>query len=832
MAYDPEAEGAHCSSCPLGGKERQFVPPAPPASGKVKLVIVGEGPGRTELFKGQPFVGQSGRLLDTLFAEAGSKDWRKDAFITNSTLCRSTTDLELEEATACCAPRLLKELQALPKKAPIVTLGKPATKVILGVNGIMRARGFVWKTREIADNVVKAAKRAAEKEVGEKVPLQLRAEALELRAKLSGRTVLPSIHPAFVLRSEIWRPVLGVDLDRVVRLLKAGGRLPLVDQDGEYRVVTKKKDVEKALASLGPEISHDIETDDKDPIIAQIRCVGVSDGEKTFVIFPWVSKVHTPLLNKCFKKRTVIGHNSFAYDSIAEAREGVVYPKKEEDTLIAHHSFASHLPQGLAFVASVFADCSPWKITFKHGAAGAEKGIPPSKLPPEDLCRYNAADCRITIQVWKAIQADLEPEMHTYLHDKRLAAMCRSMQVIGIPVDQKHREYLSRALQRRANRFLRRMRALTGKKSFNPYATADLRYAFYEKFKAPVLVITEKTGTPSTAATVLQQFAQSNTRYGKLARYVLKFRGARGTRQRNIEGVYVHRDGRVHASWKSFGTMNGRLSCKMQQLPKMANPKRPILEDRIREIYVAGKGKVFVYFDLSQAEMRYAAHLSGDKNFIRICSEKDVHSMNACLIFPEAKKYILEDKAGKGKAFRDIAKNVGFAINYGAGEVTLYQRLQAQSKKPVSMKVVRQVLSVLHKEFRDHFKYVDRNFKDVEQCGYMRSPLLGRIRWFGWKPSLQEVMNTPVQQVVADYINQRMFEMEDRMAAEPKKFGKCQLVFQGHDAALYLCDEGAAEENMVGLIKEVMERPVELKNGLSFVVPIDLKKGQRMSDVA
>ena len=832
-SYEPRDWGSRCDACPFG-QERKFVPAAPPSSGKVKLVVVGEGPGRMEVIRGEPFVGSSGQLLNDVFRKAEMPFWRRETWITNASLCSSpgATDQEKDEAAACCAPRLMKELESLPKEAPIIALGKPAARSLLGVNGIMKVRGFVWRVRELSDATLRGARRAAEKvkldglkrwereeAKREKALLELKAELLEGRAKLAGRVVLPSIHPAFVLRTETWRPVLEIDIDRAARWLR--GEVKLLDQEVKYRVLKTRAEVEKFLPRLGREISHDIETDSKDPLEAVIRCVGVSDGKNTFVIYPW-RKSYAPLLTRCFKKRVVIGHNSYAYDNIALKREGVEYGEVE-DTLVAHHSFASHFPQGLAFVASCFCDASPWKITFKQGAEGAEKGIPPSKLPPEDLVRYNAADVVLTLRAWKEMQADLADEMKVYLHDKALAEMCQGMQIAGIQVDLEKREWLIGALKRRSGRLLRKMRSLVGKKSFNPYAAADLRYALFEKFKAPVLTLTGKTQVPSTSADVLQSLAQSRTRYGKLSRLVLKYRGARGTLKRNILGVFVGRDGRVHATWKSFGTPTGRLSCKMQQLPRIANKKKPALEDRIRELYVCREGYIIVYFDIKQAEMKFAAFLAEDENFIKVAMSKDVHAANAKLIWPEAAERIEE---GKADDLRSIAKSAGFAVNYGSSESTLFQYFQKQNLKvPVTLRAVRQLLSVLHREFKTHFRHVDRNIKEVERLGYMRTPLLGRIRWFGWHPKPAEIMNTPVQAGVADHINERMLEMAKKM---PKD---CTLIFQGHDSAGYECKLGKAQESMKELIIQTMARPVRLGNGREFVLAIDMKEGFRLSEV-
>ena len=162
----------------------------------------------------------------------------------------------------------------------------------------------------------------------------------------------------------------------------------LVD-NGSYVVVSRRDDVRRELRKLKDVISEDVETgastsggnDGADPLRNRLLCVGVSDGKHTVVIWPW-RKTHAPLLNALHRRvRTISMHNGYNFDQIVLARNGVPFEdieEKLEDTLIGHHTFASHMPQRLSHVSSVFIDASPWKITFKQGTGGAsEKGSRP-----------------------------------------------------------------------------------------------------------------------------------------------------------------------------------------------------------------------------------------------------------------------------------------------------------------------------------------------------------------------------------------------------------------------------------------------------------------------
>jgi uracil-DNA glycosylase len=59
----------------------------------------------------------------------------------------NATDKEKDAAAICCAPRLYRELQEIPKDVPILTLGKPAARSVLNVRSILLARGFVWTSK-------------------------------------------------------------------------------------------------------------------------------------------------------------------------------------------------------------------------------------------------------------------------------------------------------------------------------------------------------------------------------------------------------------------------------------------------------------------------------------------------------------------------------------------------------------------------------------------------------------------------------------------------------------------------------------------------------------
>lgn len=827
--YDPVAYGARCDICPA--KDRVVVPPTW-ANGKPRLVIVGEKPGRRELFVGRSFVGPSGKLLDRALRDAGID--RDACHVTNACLCVPKYEHEEALATACCAPRLAAEVA--PLDAPIVALGKEAARSVLGVKSILLARGFVWKAQEIDEKKLKAAAKKAADD-GDGSLAAINDLHLEARRHYAGKTVLPTLHPAFILRAPTWGPVLALDMRRAARVAEAHPHpIPLAD-DGYYSVVGDAKGLEQALSSFGPTVATDVETDGVDPLKCKLLCVGISDGKRTVVAYPY-RRAMGEVIRNAFAERTVVTHNGPAFDHLVLQRYGITV-NKWEDTLLAHHAFASHLPQRLDHVVSEYCDASPWKV--KHGKRGAaeEKGASPWQLGGEELCLYNNKDVRLTIKAWFAMQPDLEVERSVYEFDKQMARLCQEMQRAGIRLDETRRVELSLALKRRAAGLLGDMRKRLNNPLFHPAKLGDVRKALFGRLKAPKLHLTE-SGLLSTSSATLEALKESESKAGMLAKLILEWRGVAKARSTFVEGVDPGRDHRVHASWRAHGTATGRPATRGPNLLNLPRYDAAHIEAHVRDMYVAKPGCEFVYFDLRQAEMHMAANVAGDEAFIATC-QKDVHTGNALVLFPDAEERLTRDPKGKdcpvhgeglkkavcncGKLFRDIAKNAGFAVTYYAMAETVFAFLRSQGFD-VTMDAVDAMLRRMKQTYWRYFEFVEENIRFVAKHGFLRTPVLGRIRWLGQYASPSEVANTPVQAGVADIMGLRLQTL-DTMKPSPR----CRLIVYAYDAAIYECPKKEADA-MDEAIVEVWKKPVTLtSNGRTWVQPIDRKRATRWSEL-
>ena len=131
-------EARECVRCPLHQTRTTVVFGS--GNADADLMFIGEAPGANEDRIGLPFVGQAGKLLDTLLAEIGFE--RKEVFVANTVKCRppGNRDPHPKEIESC--HDYLRRQVALIEPAVICTLGNFSTKLLRGdTTGISRLHG-------------------------------------------------------------------------------------------------------------------------------------------------------------------------------------------------------------------------------------------------------------------------------------------------------------------------------------------------------------------------------------------------------------------------------------------------------------------------------------------------------------------------------------------------------------------------------------------------------------------------------------------------------------------------------------------------------------------
>ena len=127
-----------CTRCPLAATRTQVVFGS--GDPDADLMFVGEAPGFHEDKQGVPFVGQAGKLLETLLNGIGLS--RSDVYIANVLKCRppGNRDPQPEEIEAC-ESHLFRQIELI-QPTLVATLGNFATKLLSGKpTGITRVHG-------------------------------------------------------------------------------------------------------------------------------------------------------------------------------------------------------------------------------------------------------------------------------------------------------------------------------------------------------------------------------------------------------------------------------------------------------------------------------------------------------------------------------------------------------------------------------------------------------------------------------------------------------------------------------------------------------------------
>jgi len=141
-----------CTRCPQLASTRTTVVFGA-GNADADLMFVGEAPGANEDKQGLPFVGQAGRLLDTLLGEIGLS--RADVFVANVLKCRPPGNRDpLPAEIESCRDYLSRQLELIAPKV-VCTLGNFATKLLRGdQTGITRLHGRE-EVRELGPRTVR-----------------------------------------------------------------------------------------------------------------------------------------------------------------------------------------------------------------------------------------------------------------------------------------------------------------------------------------------------------------------------------------------------------------------------------------------------------------------------------------------------------------------------------------------------------------------------------------------------------------------------------------------------------------------------------------------------
>lgn len=159
------------------------------------LMFIGEAPGADEDQQGEPFVGRAGQLL-TQIIESGMKLKRGDVYIANVLKCRPPGNRNPEpDEIETCSPYLIRQIELIQPKV-IVALGSFAAKMMTGTNiGITKLRGEFYPCK---------------------------VDGLHVLPHRKPPVVMPTFHPAYLLRNPNAKREVWEDIKKVLAFLEPG----------------------------------------------------------------------------------------------------------------------------------------------------------------------------------------------------------------------------------------------------------------------------------------------------------------------------------------------------------------------------------------------------------------------------------------------------------------------------------------------------------------------------------------------------------------------------------------------------------------------------------
>lgn len=720
-----------CASCPLQGQRLVY------GNGpdKPRYVIVGEGPGREEDRQGKVFVGASGQLLHRAIKLAGLED----IYFINTTLCRPIDIKHKVPAAYCCRARLIQEIREHEPEL-IITLGAIATDTLLGKGGgITTRRGCVSYSEELETEI------------------------------------LSTIHPAAILRDiNYYRDIL-FDLKkaRFWFIPSYHSNYDLTEPEVDWAIVDDPKQVFDALSNSSMAI-FDIETSSLDPLDCEILCGVVATKDKVLVLSRALTNDVTFMTSLAKYDTYWVGHN-FKFDrKVLKARLNIDFGF-DFDTMLAHYILDERTRKrrgnhGLKHLAKVYLNAHDWDVKLPKKKSYAD-------LPQDTLYKYTMWDGFYTYKLAEYFIKALEryPKQRSVVDNilVPLANVLADVELFGTRIDLTEVRRVDKQLAKELEQLRINLRELAGH-DFNPNSTQQLAKILFDEFELPQV---KKRSTDKEVLAKLKRhpFVIELQKYRKL---------------KKLHSTYVVslekavKDNRIHTQFLLHGTVTGRLS---SQNPNLQN--QPADSPLIRNFFIADKGMKLIYADLSQAEYRVGAILSGDPFLINTYKKGgDLHNEMARILFGPNFTH----------AERGVAKSCNYGLFYGMG---IRRMIVTVSAAGIDYRRAEQIVREYFARLPRFIQWCREIEAKILKDRYLETPL-GRRRRFPYVPKrfkergaiFRQGINFLPQSIADDIVKLSVIKIAQ----------KVQILLTVHDSILCQAPENIAQGVMVEII-EIMQ---------------------------
>jgi uracil-DNA glycosylase len=625
-----------------------------------RIMIVGEAPGADEEREGRPFVGKSGQESDAMLFEAGIDP--DECFITNVCKYRpqhneierffldkklTLPNKELQEG--------IKELQHdIATIAPnvIIAYGNTPLWALRGHRAITSWRGS---------------------------QLTCRVPGLDRDVKL-----VPTYHPAAVLRMWHWRAITVHDLRRAKRESEDHVfRLPT----WRFRTRPRLKDVDDVIdlliarADSAPlPLSVDIETRH-----GHLACIGIAWSRLDAICIPLID-VKQP--DQCFwtlaeeqhivvrlrhlllhPNVKVIGQN-FLYDLQYLVRFWGLSPRVYFDTMLAHHVCFPGTQKGLDYLSSMYCDFHQyWKDEGKE--------FDPTKHDEDRLWTYNCRDAVATFEVAEVVEGVIDQlhrreQFNFQMYDLYPAVL--GIMLRGVDVDRGLRGQLASEILGHISEREALIHRFAGHE-VNPRSPKQLQELFYGEFNQRP-IINRKTGNPTTDEDALDILGQREPLLRRLCGAINEVRSLGS--MMNVIRAPLDVDGKMRCSYNVAGPETFRFSSSenafgtgtnLQNITSGGESDYTGLQlPNLRRLLIPPPGWSIAEGDLDRADLQVVVWESEDDELKYLLRHGiDIHTANARVIFG------LRESQPVTHTQRQVAKTFCHASNYGGRARTVAQ---------------------------------------------------------------------------------------------------------------------------------------------------------------
>ncbi len=453
-------------------------------------------------------------------------------------------------------------------------------------------------------------------------------------------------------------------------------------------------------------------------------------------------------------------------------------------------------------------------IKFKELVGSGKKEITFDYVDINQALEYAAEDALVTLKLYNILNHRLKNEKSNFVYneiDLPLINVLSSIEKSGIKVDTKYLNKLSKEFEKESFILEKKIFKLAGK-DFNIGSPKQLGEILFVDLSIQGGKKT-KTGTFSTDSSTLSNLSEQGYEIASLILEWRELTKLKSTYTDALQNQATKDNSRVHTSYGIANTLTGRLSSNDPNLQNI--PIRTINGRKIRKAFVCDSKKTLMSFDYSQIELRLAAEISGDNNFIEAFkNNEDIHSSTASQIFGTSSKKLNSEMRRKAKA-------INFGILYGISPYGLAKQLDVTNSE------AKIYIENYFKKYPKIKKYMDNQIAFAKTNFYVET-IFGRrcniknindknfaVRGFAER----QAINAPIQGTAADIIKLAMIKLNKMIINEELEV---KILLQVHDELIFEIME-SKKDTSVEKIKHVMENThLEFKD---FQVPLIVDYG-------